>query len=87
MTSGRVPKEEREVPFGLEHLEVVMEPEPGKRWETEGVLNPGTARGPDGELCLFPQLVVCGNYSRIGSSTRSSMTRTMRLEWRGSVSR
>jgi len=48
-------------PFG-----VVMSPEPGNANEVEGVLNPAAARGPDGELYLFPRLVAKGNYSRIG---------------------
>ncbi len=43
-----------------------MEPEPGNPQEIEGVLNPAAARGPDGELYLFPRLVARGNYSRIG---------------------
>jgi len=30
------------------------------------ILNPAAARGPDGELYLFPRLVAKGNYSRIG---------------------
>jgi len=34
--------------------------------EAEGVLNPGAARGRDGQLYLFPRLVGRGNYSRIG---------------------
>ena len=45
---------------------LVMEPEPGNPQEIEGVLNPAAARGPDGELYLFPRLVAQGNYSRIG---------------------
>ncbi len=45
---------------------LVMEPEPGNPQEVEGVLNPAAARGPDGELYLFPRLVARGNYSRIG---------------------
>ena len=32
----------------------------------EGVLNPAAARGPDGDLYLFPRLVAEGNFSRIG---------------------
>ena len=28
--------------------------------------NPAAARGPDGQLYLFPRLVAAGNYSRIG---------------------
>ncbi len=43
-----------------------MEPEPGNPNEIEGVLNPAAARGPDGNLYLFPRLVARGNYSRIG---------------------
>ncbi len=43
-----------------------MQPEVGNPYETEGVLNPAAARGPDGHLYLFPRLVAKGNYSRIG---------------------
>ena len=50
----------------LRRLGLVMEPEPGNPQESEGVLNPGAARGPDGQLYLFPRLVARGNYSRIG---------------------
>ncbi len=52
--------------FQLQRIGVVMEPEPGNPLEVEGVLNPAAARGPDGELYLFPRLVARGNYSRIG---------------------
>jgi predicted GH43/DUF377 family glycosyl hydrolase len=52
--------------FELQRLGLVMEPEPGNPQEVEGVLNPAAARGPDGELYLFPRLVAKGNYSRIG---------------------
>ena len=31
-----------------------------------GCAHPGCARGPDGELYLFPRLVAEGNYSRVG---------------------
>jgi predicted GH43/DUF377 family glycosyl hydrolase len=50
----------------LQRLGLVMEPEPGNPQEIEGVLNPAAARGPDGELYLFPRVVARGNYSRIG---------------------
>jgi predicted GH43/DUF377 family glycosyl hydrolase len=50
----------------LQRLGLVMEPEPGNPLEAEGVLNPAAARGPDGQLYLFPRLVSRGNYSRIG---------------------
>jgi len=52
--------------FQLQRLGLVMEPEPGIPLEAEGVLNPAAARGPDGQLYLFPRLVARGNYSRIG---------------------
>src|ERR1700728_3477401 len=52
--------------FNLQRLGILMEPEPGNPQEVEGVLNPAAARGPDGQLYLFPRLVAKGNYSRIG---------------------
>src|SRR6202161_3273098 len=52
--------------FELQRLGVLMEPQPGDSREAECVLNPAAARGPDGELYLFPRLVARGNYSRIG---------------------
>jgi predicted GH43/DUF377 family glycosyl hydrolase len=52
--------------FQMQRLGVVMEPEPGNPLEAEGVLNPASARGPDGQLYLFPRLVAGGNYSCIG---------------------
>ena len=52
--------------FGLRRLGMLMEPTPGYPMEVEGVLNPAAARGPDGELYLFPRLVARNNYSRIG---------------------
>src|SRR5450755_241950 len=52
--------------FNLQRLGILMQPEPGNPQEVEGVLNPAAARGPDGELYLFPRLVAQGNYSRIG---------------------
>lgn len=50
----------------LQRLGMIMESEAGNPQEIEGVLNPAAARGPDGELYLFPRLVAKGNYSRIG---------------------
>ncbi len=52
--------------FRIKRLGIVMRPDPTREEEIEGVLNPGVARGPDGELYLFPRLVGKGNYSRIG---------------------
>lgn len=43
-----------------------MRLDPTRPEEVGGVLNPGAARGPDGELYLFPRLVAENNYSRIG---------------------
>lgn len=53
-------------PYALERLGTVMEPELDNPLEVEGVLNPGTAWGPDGYLYLYPRLVSQGNVSRIG---------------------
>ena len=52
--------------FMLLGLGMVMELEPGNPQEIEGVVNPAAARGPDGELYLFPRLVARSNYSHIG---------------------
>lgn len=54
------------IPFQLQRLGTLMEPEPGNEMEVEGVLNPAATRGPDGALYLFPRLVAKNNYSRIG---------------------
>ncbi|MBU0695305.1 MAG: glycosidase, partial [Bacteroidetes bacterium] len=54
------------IPFQLQRIGTIMEPEQGNELETEGVLNPAVTRGPDGELYLFPRLVAKNNYSRIG---------------------
>jgi predicted GH43/DUF377 family glycosyl hydrolase len=53
-------------PFKMHRLGMIMEAKPGEASEVEGVLNPAAARGPDGQLYLFPRLVGQGNYSRIG---------------------
>ncbi len=53
-------------PFRLRPLDLVIEPQADNPYEVEGVLNPAAARGPDGELYLFPRIVGAGNYSRIG---------------------
>lgn len=55
-----------EVPYGLTRAGVLMSPEPGNSYEVEGTLNPGSMRGPDGDLYLYPRLVAEGNVSRIG---------------------
>lgn len=54
------------VGYRLERIGVVMRPDPDNPDETEGVLNPGSGRGPDGTLYLLPRLVSAGNVSRVG---------------------
>ncbi len=53
-------------PFSLHRLVTLMEPDTGDPSEAGGVLNPASARGPDGQLYLFPRLVAAGDSSRIG---------------------
>jgi len=47
-------------------LGLVIQPDPKSPYEAEGILNPAAARGPDGELYLFPRMVGARNFSRIG---------------------
>ena len=54
------------IPFQMTRLGVLMEPDPARPEEVEGVLNPAATRGPDGELYLFPRCVGRGNHSEIG---------------------
>ena len=56
----------KEFAIKLQRLGTVMEPQPGNPLETEGVLNPASARSREGQLYLFPRMVAQGNYSRIG---------------------
>lgn len=55
-----------EFPYELTRVGIVMTPEEGNELESEGVLNPGSGRGPDGELYLLPRMVAAGNVSRVG---------------------
>lgn len=52
--------------FHVERLGLIMQADPAIPAEVEGVLNPAAARGPDGDLYLFPRIVGRGNYSRVG---------------------
>jgi predicted GH43/DUF377 family glycosyl hydrolase len=52
--------------YCLSRIGVIMRAEKGNPHEAMGVLNPATARGPDGKLYLFARIVAAGNYSRIG---------------------
>ena len=54
------------MPFRLQRLGILMEADSRNAQEAGGVLNPGGARGPDGQFYLFPRLVAAGNFSRIG---------------------
>src|SRR5437588_11227121 len=56
----------RAFPWRVRRLGVVMEANPADPREAGGVLNPATARGPDGQLYLLPRLATVENYSRIG---------------------
>ncbi len=49
----------------MRRLGVIMSPNDDPN-EAEGVLNPASARGRDGQLYLFPRLVAKGNESRVG---------------------
>lgn len=53
------------IPYALRRRGTIMTADPGDPLEAEGVLNPGTAWGPDGELYLYPRVVAEGNVSRI----------------------
>ncbi|MGC1420438.1 MAG: hypothetical protein WA786_10025 [Acidimicrobiales bacterium] len=53
-------------PFSMKPLGLVIEPDTNNPHEVGGILNPAAARGPDGELYLFPRIVAENNFSRIG---------------------
>jgi predicted GH43/DUF377 family glycosyl hydrolase/mannose-6-phosphate isomerase-like protein (cupin superfamily) len=56
------------VPYMLTRLGVVMSADRSDPLEAEGVLNPASAWGGDGELYLYPRLVAAGNVSRVGKA-------------------
>ncbi|HEY7350678.1 MAG TPA: hypothetical protein VH599_20380 [Ktedonobacterales bacterium] len=51
--------------FTMRRLGVIAAPESENPHEAWGLINPGAARGRDGQLYLFPRVVAEGNYSRI----------------------
>lgn len=53
------------IPYELRRVSTIMTADPDDPLEAEGVLNPGTAWGSDGELYLYPRIVAEGNVSRI----------------------
>jgi predicted GH43/DUF377 family glycosyl hydrolase len=54
-----------EIDVAVERLGPVLEPD-GDPTEAGGILNPGAARAPGGELLLYPRCVAEGNISRVG---------------------
>ena len=56
------------VPYRLTRLGIIMSGDPSDPYEVEGVLNPATAWGSDGELYLYPRMVAEGNVSRVGKA-------------------
>src|SRR5450755_1049156 len=54
------------VGYTVRRVGVIMTPDLDNPDEIEGVLNPATGRGPDGDLYLLPRLVAGGNVSRVG---------------------
>lgn len=53
-------------PYAMERIGVLMTADLDDPRQAWGVLNPASARGPDGALYLFPRLVAAGNVSRVG---------------------
>jgi predicted GH43/DUF377 family glycosyl hydrolase len=53
-------------PYALVRVGVLMTADPDDPREAEGVLNPASGWGPDGELYLLPRVVAKGNVSRVG---------------------
>jgi predicted GH43/DUF377 family glycosyl hydrolase len=60
------PRSEDSLDVRIERLGLVLEPD-GDITETGGILNPGAARAPKGELLLYPRCVAPGNISRIST--------------------
>jgi beta-1,2-mannobiose phosphorylase / 1,2-beta-oligomannan phosphorylase len=50
----------------MRRLGVIMRGDAHNPDEALGVLNPATARAPNGKLYMFPRVVAAGNYSRVG---------------------
>jgi len=53
-------------PYRLQREGVVMTADPAREFEQEGVLNPASGWGTDGQLYLLPRMVAEGNVSRVG---------------------
>lgn len=65
MTTPSPVESTTDVPYALRRIGTIMTADANDPFEVEGVLNPGTAWGPDGELYLYPRIVAEGNVSRI----------------------
>jgi predicted GH43/DUF377 family glycosyl hydrolase len=63
----------------VQRLGVVLEPD-GDPTEAGGILNPGAARAPGGELLLYPRCVAEGNISRIGIVRTQIEDRSFQVE-------
>ncbi len=63
----------------VQRLGVVLEPD-GDSAESGGILNPGAARAPSGELLLYPRCVAEDNVSRIGIVRTRSADRGFEVE-------
>ena len=67
------------IPYALTRLGTIMTAEPDNPLEAEGVLNPGTAWGPDGALYLYPRVVAAGN-NRASGATRGGCSHYLTCE-------
>jgi predicted GH43/DUF377 family glycosyl hydrolase len=63
----------------VQRLGVVLEPD-GAPTEAGGILNPGAARAPGGELLLYPRCVAEGNISRVGIVRTQLVNRSFEVE-------
>lgn len=63
----------------VQRLGVVLEPD-GDPTEAGGILNPGAARAPSGELLLYPRCVAEGDISRIGTIRTQIVDRSFQVE-------
>jgi len=68
-----------ELDVRVQRLGVVLEPD-GDPTEAGGILNPGAARAPGGELLVYPRCVAEGNISRVGIVRTQLTNRTFHVE-------
>ena len=70
--------------FKLQRLGMIMEPESGNPHEVEGVLNPGVARGTDGEQ-VRPAHAVFIVFLDVRSVAEVQRGRTDGLSWSANI--